>query len=104
MRWIYTLMVVQFVGGCKKDGASGPQEDPRDDGVALESITVEPETVTLETGPAGAATAIFTATGHYADGVSRPLDLVSWTVSNKSAGEVDEVGEFTSVTTNGGVT
>lgn len=70
----------------------------------VQSIRVEPAEVVLRprTGTAEAVT--FTAYATFPGGEEVPIDLVSWSSSNLSAGDIDSNGAFTSVDTNGGVT
>ena len=68
------------------------------------TITVEPETVQIVTGTAGGEPVQFVATAHFEDGSTQGVDIVEWTVSNRSAGSIDQTGLFTPALTNGGVT
>jgi hypothetical protein len=70
----------------------------------IASIRVEPTEMTLITTPDAPAEADFIAYATMADGTELEMDLLSWKVSNFSAGEVDETGHFESVDTNGGIT
>ncbi len=70
----------------------------------IASIRVEPTEMTLVTTPDESAQADFVAYATMADGTELEMDLLSWKVSNFSAGDIDEDGHFESVDTNGGVT
>ncbi len=70
----------------------------------IASIRVEPTEMTLVTTPDEPAQADFVAYATMADGTELEMDLLSWKVSNFSAGDIDEDGHFESVDTNGGVT
>lgn len=75
---------------------------PDFDAPSVESISIEPTSVELVTGPSGGPPVDFVVTGHYSDGQTLPLELVEWSVSNRSAGEIDEGGVFTPSTSAGG--
>jgi hypothetical protein len=68
------------------------------------SVTVEPDELALTTREGEPGTATFSATAEMKDGTRLPLELVSWSSSNLSAGSIDADGQFTSVDTNGGIT
>lgn len=70
----------------------------------IASIRVEPTELTLVTTPDEPAQAEFVAYATMADGTELEMDLLSWKVSNFSAGDIDEDGLFESVDTNGGIT
>ena len=70
----------------------------------IASIRVEPTELTLVTTPDEPAEAEFVAYATMADGTELEMDLLSWKVSNFSAGDIDEDGLFESVDTNGGIT
>ena len=70
----------------------------------ISSIRVEPTEMTLVTTPDEPAQADFIAYATMADGTEIEMDLLSWKVSNFSAGDIDEDGLFESVDTNGGIT
>lgn len=72
----------------------------------LTAITVSPDTVDLITGqvPADELAVQFQATGTYSDGTVQDLGLVAWTLSNQSAGAIDETGLFLPAELNGGRT
>ena len=70
----------------------------------IASIRVEPTELTLVTTPDEPASAEFIAYATMADGTELEMDLLSWKVSNFSAGDIDEDGLFESVDTNGGIT
>lgn len=68
------------------------------------SIRVEPDQFTVVTGPGGVDPIAFAAFGTDPDLQETELGTVEWTVSNRSAGTIDEQGLFTPTLTNGGVT
>lgn len=70
----------------------------------VEAVSIEPASVELTTRDGEPATATFTAFAQMKDGSELPLDLVSWSSSNLSAGSIDDGGGFESVDTNGGIT
>ena len=70
----------------------------------VRTLRVEPEVLELTTRTDAPAEATFAAWAVLKDGEEVPLDLVSWSSSNLSAGDIDTDGHFTAVDTNGGVT
>lgn len=70
----------------------------------VEAISVEPAALELIARDGAPATATFSATARMKDGSELPLDLVSWSSSNLSAGSIGDDGGFESVDTNGGIT
>jgi hypothetical protein len=68
------------------------------------AIEISPKTKTLYTRSGEPAEYQFVAVATFKDGSSREIDLVSWSLSNLSVGEIESNGWFTSVDTNGGVT
>lgn len=68
------------------------------------SLTVEPETLTLTTGPGEPEPTVFTAHVVYSDGSEEDLAQADWTISNRSAGSITPDGTFTPSVTNGGIT
>lgn len=68
------------------------------------SIRVSPEDSVLEVRNGQPADLSFEAFATNPEGEEAPLDLVSWTSSNLSVGEIDPDGWFQSVDSNGGVT
>ena len=70
----------------------------------VQSIRVEPELLTIITGPDAAGQQDFDAFAVFTDGTETPLEVVSWEVSNKSSGTIDEAGRFTASSANGGET
>lgn len=90
------MFVWAIVMGC---GGPGPAaEAPR-----VMSLVIEPAELLVNTGPDGAEPVQFVATATYSDGTTAPLDVVEWTLSNRSVGTIDETGLFTASSTNGGV-
>jgi hypothetical protein len=83
--------------GC---GSGGLSVEPSN----IASLRVEPDALQLVTGDGEPATASFSAIATLKDGVEVPLDLVAWSSSNLSAGNIDPEGAFQAVETNGGVT
>lgn len=76
------------------------------DGLALGDITalrVEPAEISLVTRPDQPAEAEFTAIATMKDGDEFEMDLISWSLSNLSTGDIDEDGWFEAVDTNGGI-
>ena len=89
-----TLPLLMF--GCNA-GADGLLSDVRE-------LRVEPAELALIAREGEPATAELSVVAVLGDGSEHPLDLVSWSSSNLSAGDIDSDGVFTSVDTNGGVT
>ncbi len=89
---------------CLAACTTGPQQDGAPDPNLLTALDVEPLEVTLTTGPEGFETQAFTAYATLEDGSRVELDVADWTVSNSSAGDVDEAGLFTPTDDNGGIT
>lgn len=81
-------------GGGGTEGSASP----------VRSLTIDPPSATVETTPDAAGTVQFTAIATFEDGTTAPLEeLVSWSLSNTSAGDVADDGFFTAATTNGAV-
>ena len=67
-------------------------------------VRVEPEEIRVETSADSPQEVQFAAFITYGDGTEVELDRVTWGSSNRSAGEIDLDGLFTTSTENGGVT
>lgn len=85
------------LSGCMS-GGGGP------DLSELSGIRVEPSEISLDSRPEGSDPVDFTAYATFTDGSEQEVDLVEWSVSNRSTGTIDEQGRFTPAGTNGGVT
>lgn len=73
------------------------------EGVAPLSVEVRPGDIEVLTSPAGAAPVPFEAWVTWDDGgEAERAELVQWSLSNRSAGTLDDAGLFTASTTNGG--
>lgn len=70
----------------------------------ITAVRIEPAELSLVTRPDEPALAEFTAFAMMKDGDEVELDLISWSLSNLSTGDIDEEGSFEAVDTNGGVT
>ncbi len=70
----------------------------------VESLRVEPARVVLAPRTGAPESQQFTAIATFPGGEEAEIDLVSWSSSNLSAGDIDSAGLFRSVDTNGGVT
>ena len=68
------------------------------------TIRVEPQEAEIRTSPSQSDSIDFTAYAELDDGSEIVLDLVSWEISNLSAGFISSEGTFTSVESNGGIT
>lgn len=79
-------------------GKGGAGSDPA---TVVMSLAVSPGDTTVYATPDEPGTQMYKAVATFADGSTGPLDLVSWTLSNDSAGNIDADGTFTSTTTNG---
>lgn len=74
------------------------------EGVAVESLEVRPAVAEALTGPGGGLPVQFEAWVTYEGQTEAvPADLVEWSLSNLSVGEIDEAGLFVPGLTNGGV-
>ena len=89
--------------GCATQNTKGGDEEPVFDSDVV-SIRIEPATVTLSTDGTTPATQRFVAYATTDSGEEVETDMVSWSVSNLSAGEINSRGKFKSSTLNGGVT
>lgn len=97
MAWLFHIL------GCTEtDGPPPVTVDPVQ--AEVFTIRVDPPAVDLRTGTTGADPVQFTATRIAEDGAEQPLDLVEWTLSNRSAGDLTDTGLFTPSTTNGAIT
>ncbi len=68
------------------------------------ALWVEPAELQVVTGPQGAEPLTFYAFGDTLQEQGIALETVAWSLSNQSAGEIDDSGNFTPSTLNGGVT
>jgi hypothetical protein len=93
-------VLLLLLAACTTD----PSQDGLPDPNLLTALEVEPAELTLVTGPDGSETAQFTAWATLEDGSRVELEVADWTVSNGSAGSVDEQGLFTPADDNGGIT
>lgn len=81
---------------------SGPESDPYG---AIVSLTVEPPLVELSTGPDAPEEQQFVVIAEFETGhIEEDLDLVEWSLSNESVGEMRADGRFTTSTDAGGRT
>lgn len=94
-----TLLLAALLVGCnERAGGTGlPLGD-------VEALRVEPATVVLAPRTGAPQEQQFKAIATFPGGEEAEIDLVSWSSSNLSAGDIDSEGRFTSVDTNGGVT
>jgi len=99
VKWLLFLLAV---GGCAGSDSSGDEEPVIQSDV--QSIRVEPATVTLSTDGTIPGSVRFTAFATTDSGDEVETDMVSWSVSNLSAGDINSRGKFQSSTLNGGVT
>ncbi|HMV68406.1 MAG TPA: hypothetical protein PKA64_16275 [Myxococcota bacterium] len=81
-------------------GAAAPPVQP--EGEHPIAVEVRPADVEVVTSPGGAAPLVFEAWATYADGEPERVDVVQWSLSNRSAGALDTDGAFVASTTNGG--
>ena len=94
----FIFMVSLSLGCEQRTGGTGlPDGD-------VQSIRVEPAEVVLRPRTGSPEAVEFTAYATFPGGEEVPIDLVSWSSSNLSAGDIDSRGAFSSVDTNGGVT
>jgi len=102
MRLVLSLGLVSLLLSC---GSSEKQEAEETVEVStLESLRVEPAEVELSTDGTEASEIQFVAWATTETGEEVETDMVSWSVSNLSAGSVDNDGLFTSTMLNGGIT
>ncbi len=94
------MLALPWIVACVGGGAPADEIVP----VEVVSVRVEPESLELSTTVGEPATASFEAWATFDDGTERAINLVSWSVSNASAGDVTGDGVFTSVDSNGGST
>ena len=71
---------------------------------AVVGLEVQPAAQVIITGPSGGEAVQFSASARTEDGALEPVALVEWSVSNLSAGTIDEAGLFLPSTNNGGET
>ncbi len=88
--------------GCGSSDSSGDDEVIVESDIA--SIRVEPSEIQLETNSDDPAVVEFKAIATTDGGEEVETDMVAWSVSNLSAGSVDENGRFETSTLNGGIT
>lgn len=94
MRLLPLLLTACAPGDGKGPGAAPTQ---------VVRMIVEPSDVTVASGPAEAGTVAFSVSATFEDGSVGPLDLVSWSLSNTSAGAIDADGRFTASVENGAI-
>jgi len=102
MKLILSLAMVSLLVSC---GSSKEQDAEEEVEVStLVSLRVEPAEVQLSTDGTDPAEIQFIAWATTETGEEVETDMVSWNVSNLSAGSVDSDGLFTTTTLNGGIT
>jgi WD40 repeat protein len=87
--------------GCGSSGSSEDEEIIIDSDI--ESIRVEPSEIQIETDGEEPTVVEFKAMATTDSGEEVETEMVSWTVSNLSAGSIDDGGRFESSTLNGGI-
>jgi WD40 repeat protein len=87
--------------GCGSSGSSEDEEIIIDSDI--ESIRVEPSEIQIETIGEEPTVVEFKAMATTDSGEEVETEMVSWTVSNLSAGSIDDGGRFESSTLNGGI-
>jgi len=87
--------------GCGSSGSSEDEEIIIDSDI--ESIRVEPSEIQIETDGSEPTVVEFKAMATTDSGEEVETEMVSWTVSNLSAGSIDDNGRFESSTLNGGI-
>lgn len=87
--------------GCGSSGSSEDEEIIIDSDI--ESIRVEPSEIQIETDGEEPTVVEFKAMATTDSGEEVETEMVSWTVSNLSAGSIDDNGRFESSTLNGGI-
>ena len=98
---ISTVLFSLALVGCGSSSESSEEQTVQSD---LVSLRVEPAEITLETDGTDPGVVSFIAYATTDSGEEVETDMVSWSVSNLSAGDVDSAGRFESSTLNGGVT
>ncbi|MCB9762126.1 MAG: PD40 domain-containing protein [Alphaproteobacteria bacterium] len=97
-----SILLILAGAACTGSGTdNGVVENLDGDVVALR---LEPDAVEAEVTTGDPVEVDFAAIATFESGVEAEIDLVAWSSSNLSAGEIDADGVFTSVDTNGGVT
>jgi hypothetical protein len=84
--------------------ASEDKAPPEAPEVLVTALAITPTEVAVPTGPEGGLPVAFEVSATLEDGSTVPLEEVEWSLSNRSAGELDDNGVFTPSDTNGGVT
>ena len=97
------VFMTLLLAACTSSEEAADDEEPVFES-DVESIRVEPATITISTDGTTPATVRFTAYATTEEGEEVETDMVSWSVSNLSAGDINGRGKFQSSTLNGGVT
>ena len=92
--------LTMFMLACGSPSAPEEEEVIASD---IESIRVEPLTIEVETDGIDPSVVEFTAIATTDGGEEVETEMVSWSVSNLSAGSIDETGRFESSILNGGI-
>jgi Tol biopolymer transport system component len=95
---VRALIPMLVLVACSADGPG------RNDLTELTSLRVEPAEVDVASVAIGAEPIDFTAFAVFSDGTEQEVDVVEWSVSNRSAGTIDDAGLFSPSASNGGVT
>jgi len=97
---VVRLPIIIFLwSGCHKDTTS---ETPLG---SVEALEIQPTILTLSTSASAPQEAQFTAKVSFSSGfVLDNYDLIEWSLTNITAGDIDDGGLFTTSTTNGGRT
>ena len=98
----HTLLILFGLFAC--GGGSDAQKEEGAVQSDLVALRVEPASITIETDGEAPGVVEFVAFATTETGEEVETDMVSWSVSNLSAGEVDISGHFESSILNGGVT
>ena len=85
MKWL--LLSCMVLSACSSSEEEGDAEPVFESDV--ESIRIEPATITISTDGTTPATVRFTAYATTDEGEEVETDMVSWSVSNLSAGEIN---------------
>jgi hypothetical protein len=82
--------------------APAPSEETPD--AVVTALRIEPAVATLHTGPTGGEPLQFSVVATFEDGRSGQLDAAEWSLSNRTAGTIDETGLFVPTSSNGAIT
>lgn len=83
---------------------TGTYTDEGGNTIDIAELEIRPDEAQVYTGPTGGASTPFEAWATLSDGRVTLLEDAEWSVSNRTTGEVDNVGNFTPASGHGGIT